>query len=156
MDKKAKTFLKRCDEKLNSLSDEAGNLLVNLFHQIALFAIGAATVWASVHAFMDMIVAGKSSIEDLLLLFIYLEIGAMVGIYFKTNRMPVRFLIYVAINPLMRLLISIANHHDKADSQYLLIIAAGISLLCVAAVILRYGSTRFPTDAGLAKGDDDS
>lgn len=156
MDKKAKTFLKRCDEKLNSLSDELGNLLVNLFHQIALFAIGAATVWASVHAFIGMVEAGKSNIEDLLLLFIYLEIGAMVGIYFKTNRMPVRFLIYVAITALTRLLISIANHHDKADSQYLLIIAAGISLLCVAAVILRYGSSRFPSEAGLAKDDDDS
>ncbi len=156
MDKKAKTFLKRCDAKLNSLSDELGNLLVNLFHQIALFAIGAATVWASVHAFIGMVEAGKSSIEDLLLLFIYLEIGAMVGIYFKTNRMPVRFLIYVAITALTRLLISIANHHDKADSLDLLIISGGISLLCVAAVVLRYGSAQFPTEAGLAKVDDDS
>jgi phosphate starvation-inducible membrane PsiE len=29
--------------------------------------------------------AGLASISDILLLFIYLELGAMVGIYFKTN-----------------------------------------------------------------------
>jgi phosphate starvation-inducible membrane PsiE len=47
---------------------------------------------------------GSVSIEDLLLRFIYLEIGAMVGIYFKTNHMPVRFLIYLAITAVTRLI----------------------------------------------------
>jgi len=155
-DKYATTFFKRCDQKINSISDELGNLLVNLFHQIALFAIGAATVWASVHAFVGMIASGESNIENLLLLFIYLEIGAMVGIYFKTNRMPVRFLIYVAITALTRLLISIANHHEKADAKYMIEISSGILILCIAAVLLRFGSTKFPTDAGLEKTDDDS
>ncbi|MFC1357094.1 MAG: hypothetical protein G8D58_10720 [gamma proteobacterium symbiont of Phacoides pectinatus] len=42
--------------------------------------------------------------KDVLLLFIYLELGAMVGIYFKTKRLPVRFLIYIAITALTRLL----------------------------------------------------
>ena len=32
------------------------------------------------------------SIKDILLLFIYLELAAMVGIYFKTKKLPVRFL----------------------------------------------------------------
>lgn len=68
-----------------------GNLFVSLFHRIALFGIGAATVWSAIVAFMEMVSKGSASIEDLLLLFIYLEIGAMVGIYFKTNHMPVRF-----------------------------------------------------------------
>ena len=76
-----------------------GNLFVSLFHRIALFGIGAATVWSAAVAFMGMVSKGSASIEDLLLLFIYLEIGAMVGIYFKTNHMPVRFLIYVALPP---------------------------------------------------------
>ena len=47
---------------------------------------------------------GSALIEDLLLRFIYLEIGAMVGIYFKTNHMPVRFLICVAITAVTRLI----------------------------------------------------
>jgi phosphate starvation-inducible membrane PsiE len=155
-DKLVKSFFKRCDEKLNSLSDELGNLLVNIFHQLALFAIGAATVWASIHAFVGMVKAGESSIENLLLLFIYLEIGAMVGIYFKTNRMPVRFLIYVAITALTRLLISVANHHEAYDATNIVLISGAILLLTGAVLVLRFGSFRFPTDPGIKSVDDDS
>ena len=67
-----------------------GNLFVSLFHRIALFGIGAATVWSAAVAFLGMVGKGSASIEDLLLLFIYLEIGAMVGIYFKTDRKSTR------------------------------------------------------------------
>lgn len=35
--------------------------------------------------FLQMVEKGNISIDDILLLFIYLELGAMVGIYFKTN-----------------------------------------------------------------------
>ena len=56
--------------------------------------------------FLSMIEFGSAKIEDILLLFIYLELGAMVGIYFKTKHMPLRFLIYVAMTALTRLLFS--------------------------------------------------
>lgn len=69
----SESFFKKCDNKLDLLSDEVGNLLVNIFHQLALFAIGAATIWAAMRAFLGMVEAGHASIEDLLLLFIYLE-----------------------------------------------------------------------------------
>ena len=82
--------------------DRFGGLLVDGFHYLALFAIGGAIVWSAVLAFIGMAGKGHASIEDILLLFIYLELGAMVGIYFKTNHMPVRFLIYVGITALTR------------------------------------------------------
>jgi len=82
--------------RLNRLSEIAGSFLVDAFHYLALFAIGGAIVWSAIYAFIGMTAKGHASIEDILLLFIYLELGAMVGIYFKTNHMPVRFLIYVA------------------------------------------------------------
>jgi len=85
-------------------TDLIGNLFVSLFHRVTLFGIGAATVWSSAETFLMIIQKGTASIQDLLLLFIYLEIGAMVGIYFKTNHMPVRFLIYVAITAVTRLI----------------------------------------------------
>ncbi len=62
------------------------------------------------------------------MLFIYLELGAMVGIYFKTNHMPVRFLIYIAITALTRLLISDIQHDHKADMD-LVIITGSILIL---------------------------
>ena len=85
-----------------------------------------------------------ASIDDILLLFIYLELGAMVGIYFKTNHMPVRFLIYIAITALTRLLISDIQHNHKADIGQMMI-TASILILAVAILIVRYASWTFPS-----------
>ncbi len=144
------------NEKFNVISDDFGNLIVNIFHKLALFIIAAATIWAFTVTFLGMMKTAHTSIEDLLLLFIYLEIGAMVSIYFKTNRMPVRFLVYVAITALTRELISIANYHDKFDAIYIMMIAAGILLLTFAVLVLRFGSFRYPTDKKLEDLEDDS
>jgi phosphate starvation-inducible membrane PsiE len=97
--------------------DAVGELLVDAFHYLALFAIGATTVWSGAAAFIGMAARGHASLGDILLLFIYLEIGAMVGIYFKTTRLPVRYLIYVAITALGRVLIEIvgAEHRTGVD-----------------------------------------
>jgi len=77
--------------KMNRWPRFLGSLLVDAFHYLALFAIGGAIVWSAVYAFIGMTGKGHAGIDDILLLFIYLELGAMVGIYFKTNHMPVRF-----------------------------------------------------------------
>ncbi len=84
--------------------ERMGDRMVNVFHLIGLFVIGAAIVWASWAEVFAIISHGGPSIKDILLLFIYLELGAMVGIYFKTKRLPVRFLIYIAVTALTRLL----------------------------------------------------
>ncbi|SDI18620.1 Phosphate-starvation-inducible E [Pseudomonas benzenivorans] len=73
-------------ENLHGLAESLGNLLVEGFHYLALFAIGGATAWAAVMAFSGMVEKGHTTVDDILLLFIYLELGAMVGIYFKTNQ----------------------------------------------------------------------
>ncbi len=102
-------------KRMNRLSELMGTLLVDGFHYLALFAIGAAVVWSAVHAFIGMAAKGSAGIDDILLLFIYLELGAMVGIYFKTNHMPVRFLIYVAMTALTRLLIGDVSSHQPRE-----------------------------------------
>jgi phosphate starvation-inducible membrane PsiE len=125
-----------------------GNLLVDSFHYLALFAIGGTIVWSAAIAFVDMAAAkGHASIDDILLLFIYLELGAMVGIYFKTNHMPVRFLIYVAMTALTRLLISDVQAHHKPEVGVIYVTSA-ILLLALATLVIRYGSARFPSGAG--------
>ncbi len=70
---------------LHGSADSLGNLCVEGFHYLALFGIGAITAYAAVVTFLDMLGKGGISVDDILLLFIYLELGAMVGIYFKTN-----------------------------------------------------------------------
>ena len=129
---------------LNRLSQDLGNLLVDAFHYLALFAIGATIVWSAVFAFIGMTGKGHASIDDILLLFIYLELGAMVGIYFKTNHMPVRFLIYVAITALTRMLIADIQH-NHTPNMGILMISGGILLLAVANLVIRYGSANYPS-----------
>jgi len=131
-------------QRLNQLSEVVGTLLVDAFHYLALFAIGGAIVWSAAHAFIGMAAAGRASIDDILLLFIYLELGAMVGIYFKTNHMPVRFLIYVGITALTRLLVGDIAAHHKLDWG-IVVVPAAILLLALANLVVRYGSARFPS-----------
>ena len=70
---------------MHGLAESLGNLLMEAFHYLALFAIGAITAWAGVMTFIGMLEKGHITVDDILLLFIYLELAAMVGIYFKTN-----------------------------------------------------------------------
>jgi phosphate starvation-inducible membrane PsiE len=131
--------------RMNRVSEVVGTLLVDGFHALALFAIGAATVWSAVHAFMGMAAKGHAGVDDILLLFIYLELGAMVGIYFKTNHMPVRFLIYVAMTALTRMLIGDAGAAHKPAQWEILTISGAILLLAFATLVVRYGSARYPS-----------
>ncbi len=133
----------RSGRKLRRAVDPLGNLLAEGFHLVGLFAIGAATIWAAAQAFAAMVARGAPRLEDLLLLFIYLEIGSMVGIYFRTNHMPVRFLIYVGITALTRHLIVFVQRGDAPDAG-ILIMAGGTLILAFAVLVIRYASFHYP------------
>lgn len=137
-------WAERLRHAMHSQADALGNLLVEGFHYLALFAIGGAVAWAAGLTFFGMLERGQATIDDILLLFIYLELGAMVGIYFKTNHMPVRFLIYVAITALTRLLIADIQHNHKPNMGIVMVCGA-ILLLAMATLVVRYASTKFPS-----------
>jgi protein PsiE len=132
------------DKRMRRFVDPIGLFLTDAFHLLGLFAIGGATVWAAAASFEHMIQKGAPSIEDLLLLFIYLEIGSMVGIYFRTNHMPVRFLLYVGITALTRHMIGFVQ--EEAGAGYEIFILAGSTLiLAFAVLVIRFTSNRFPS-----------
>jgi len=119
-----------------------GRILVDSFQLAALFVLGATIMWAAVHEYLLMIQAGRAKLDDILLLFIYLELGSMVGIYFKTNRLPVLFLLYVAITALTRFLV-IDIKDLPVDS--LLIVTGAILLLTLSVLVLQIASSKFTT-----------
>ncbi|MBN4069215.1 phosphate-starvation-inducible PsiE family protein [Beggiatoa alba] len=114
---------------------KTGTTLVNLFHYIALFVTGATIVWSAVHFYIGMIASGSARLEDILLLFIYLELGAMIGIYFQTKKLPVNFLVYIAITALTRVL---TVDTKTMDSERIIYICAGILLLGLASLAISY------------------
>jgi protein PsiE len=126
---------------MKATADAVGILLVDGFHYLALFTIGATTVWSALATFIGMVSKGRAELSDILLLFIYLEIGAMVGIYFKTTRLPVRYLIYIAMTALGRVLIEVGGAEHKTG-QDLLIVAGAIFVLSVAVLVLRFASDK--------------
>lgn len=130
------------NEKIQRIK-KIGDYLVDLFHYLALFGIGATIVWSAVHEYLDMMQGGHATLEDILLLFIYIELGAMVGIYFKTHRLPVQYLIFIAITGLSRhLVIDVQDVNDSFHMHLLLTICGAIVLLSIAIMILTYTETR--------------
>jgi len=73
----------------------------------------------------------------------------MVGVYFKTNHMPLRFVVYIAMTAVTRHLIGYVNHEATPDTG-ILILAGAILILALAVLVIRYASARFGSSAGLA------
>ena len=120
--------------------EKKGNVLVEIFHLLGLTVIGMAIIWASWAEVFKIIEHGGPGIKDIMLLFIYLELGAMVGIYFKTKRLPVRYLIYIAVTALTRLLAVDSKTMSNLD---MVTITGSILILAVAVMVLRFTSSRF-------------
>lgn len=125
------------DRKLSRLALYA----LGVFEAIGLIVITLATLVASVIEVKTMADAGTVSLADLLLLFLYLEILAMVGVYFRSGQLPVRFPIYIAIVALARYLVL---DMKSLDDWRMLGVTASMLLLAIAVLVIRYGHTRFP------------
>ena len=90
---------------------------------------------------LTMIHAKEVTLSDLLLLFLYLEVLAMVGLYYGSGKLPVRFPLYIAMVALARYII--LDMKSMTDWR-LLAVTASILLLTLAVFLIRYGHVRFP------------
>ena len=138
--------------KITSKIQSTGDLMVDMFHYIALFVIGGTIVWSATYEYIQIMSEGHAKLKDILLLFIYLELGAMIGIYFKTHRLPVQFLIYIAITALSRhLVIDVQKVSSDFHLYLLLSISASIAILSLSVLILTYNGRKFgrPEDDAL-------
>lgn len=127
------------DRKLSRLALDT----LGVFEAIGLVVITLATLVAAAFEVKTMIGAGMVALADLLLLFLYLEILAMVGVYFRSGQLPVRFPIYIAIVALARYLVL---DMKGLDVWRMLGVAGSMLLLAFAVLVIRYGHTRFPYD----------
>jgi len=92
-----------------------------------------------------MVGAGRVTLADLLMLFIYLEVVAMVGVYLESGKLPVRMPLYIAIVALARYL---ALDIKNIDSWEIIAVASAILVLSSSALLIRYGKYRFPYPPG--------
>ncbi len=122
-------------------ASEIALAILGLIEHLGLAIIILATVIAGAGEVNTMIAAGTVTLTDLLLMFLYLEILAMVGLYYKSGKLPVRFPIYIAIVALARYMVL---DMKNLDEWRLLGMALAILLLALAVLAIRYGHVRYP------------
>ncbi len=115
--------------------------VLEIVEQAGLALILIATVIAIGQETWEIIEKQRVDLADLLLLFIYLEVVAMVGIYFESHSLPVRFPMYIAMVALARYLILDSK---TMEWERLLGIGAVILTLALAILVIRFGHKRFP------------
>ena len=117
--------------------------LLSLIEHAGLAVITVATVIAGFLEVTVMVEARTVTLADLLLMFLYLEILAMVAVYYRSGQLPVRFPIYIAIVALARYIVLDTKN---MEDWRMLAVTASILLLAVAVLLIRYGHVRFPYD----------
>ena len=123
-------FIKRTNQKA-----------LHLLEHLGLGIIAIATVVAGYGEVMVMVNAGIVTLPDLLLMFLYLEVLAMVAIYYEQGKLPIRFPLYIGMIALARYLIIDMKNISELR---MLVVAGAILILSIAIYIIRYGHVNLP------------
>lgn len=108
---------------------------------VVLFIIALATIFAIGEEIMHMFAIGTVQLADLLLLFIYLEVLAMVVNYIESGKLPIRMPLYIAIVALARYLIL---DMKGMDDWRILAISFSTILLAATVIVIRWGQLKMP------------
>ncbi|RJQ46727.1 MAG: phosphate-starvation-inducible E [Gammaproteobacteria bacterium] len=106
-----------------------------------LLLISIATIVAIGQETLLMVERGEVLLQDILLLFIYLEILTMVGLYFTSGKLPVRYPVYIAMVAIARFIIM--GMKDMSGWE-IVALALAILVLALAVLAIRYGHIRMP------------
>ena len=115
--------------------------LLSFGEHVGLLVIAIATVFAMTNEVIAMVNARQVALADLLLLFLYLEVMAMVGQHYQTGKLPVRFPIYIGMVALARYLILDLK---TMDDWRMFAVTGSILILALAVLLIRFGHIRFP------------
>ena len=109
--------------------------IVKQIQLLALVIILAATVIAFGIEIYQMIVVQKVTLADLLLLFLYLEVLAMVRVFWESQSIQITLPLFIAITALSRFIIL---QGKSINPEVLLYEAGAIVLIAIAILVLRF------------------
>ena len=109
--------------------------VVKQIQLIALVIILAATIIAFGIEIYQMIVVQKVTLADLLLLFLYLEVLAMVRVFWESQSIQITLPLFIAITALSRFIIL---QGKSINPEVLLYEAGAIVLIAIAILVLRF------------------
>ncbi|AQW57947.1 phosphate-starvation-inducible E [Vibrio owensii] len=113
----------------------------HLLEAVLLVAITLATVWAMVEEFVHIYVQKRVALDDILLMFIYLEVLAMVGQFVMNGKIPVRYPIYIAMMAIARY---ITLGMKELDSVMIVWLSLAAFILAAATLVIRVGHHYWP------------
>ena len=122
-------------------SKKIGHKALSFVEHIGLFTIALLTVIAMGIEVWVVIKNATVTLADLLLLFIYLEVFAMVSLYLKSGRLPVRMPLYIAVVALARYIIL---DMKNLDTERMLGLSGAILIIAIAILVIRFGHVKFP------------
>ena len=109
--------------------------IVKQIQLVALVIILVSTVIAFGQEMYQMILVQRVTLADLLLLFLYLEVLAMVRVFWESQSIQITLPLFIAITALARFIILQAK---SLNPEILLYEAGAIVLIALAIVILRF------------------
>ena len=109
--------------------------IVKQIQLLALVIILGATVIAFGIEIFQMIEVKKVTLADLLLLFLYLEVLAMVRVFWESQSIQITLPLFIAITALARFIIL---QGKSINPEVLLYEAGAIVLIAIAILVLRF------------------
>lgn len=117
---------------------------LDLLQEIGLVLIALATIIAFGIEIGTMVEVRAVTLADLLLMFIYLEVLAMVGIYLKSGKLPIRIPLYIAIIALARYMVL---DMKAMESWRMLAVAGSALVIALTVLVIRFGHVRYPYES---------
>ncbi len=128
------------------LEERIDRLLVVTFRYVekaVLLLVGGLALLAIGQLVLEIFESRMVKLEDVLLIFIFIEIMAMANVYFLRRAVPFTYPMFIAVTALSRLIVL---QGKNIDPQNLLYEGAAILLVCAAIFVVRY-SQRFNNDS---------
>ncbi|WP_191907593.1 phosphate-starvation-inducible protein PsiE [Vibrio fortis] len=115
--------------------------LFHILEAVLLVAITLATLFAMVEEFMHVFAEKRVLLTDILLMFIYLEVLAMVQQFVVNGKIPVRYPIYIAMMAIARY---ITLGMKELDAVLVVWLAVAAFILAAATLLIRVGHHYWP------------
>lgn len=115
--------------------NRAANKIIELVEQGLLIVIGLMTLLGVFQELAKIYQSGVVKLADLLLLFIYTEVIGMIGVFYRTKRIPIILPIFIGITGISRLIIL----QGKEMAPVTLLYESGsILILALACLVVRH------------------
>ncbi len=113
----------------------------HILEAVLLVGITLATLFAMLEEFMHVFVERRVQLTDILLMFIYLEVLAMVQQFVMNGKIPVRYPIYIAMMAIARY---ITLGMKELDAVLVVWLSLAAFILAAATLLIRVGHHYWP------------